>query len=198
MSKPDPREPAGAVRDEDVDEIIGIAAEMKHASADHLTVADLESVAAQLDIPAPYVQRAMSELAARRQAAEQARARRRRVLAWAGGALAATVVLTGVLAVQAQGSLREELSRVEQKRAQVRNVLERQAHVEARYRGAADSPERDAELSGAENRVSIERRRYDEAAARYNARARSFPASVWARLGGLPTRVPLSNEGVSW
>jgi hypothetical protein len=93
--------------------------------------------------------------------------------------------------------LRAQLADVEAKRSQVVNVLERQAATERQWRDAPATPGRDAELSGAENRVRIERKRYDEAAARYNGASGGSFASSWARRAGLPPRVPMSSE-VRW
>jgi hypothetical protein len=59
-------------------------------------------------------------------------------------------------------------------------------------------PERDAQLSGADNRVAVETHRYDLAATGYNASASSFPQSLVVRLTGLPPSVPLSSEVKSW
>ena len=55
-------------------------------------------------------------------------------------------------------------------------------------------PDRDAELSGAENRVRIERARYDETAAAYNAKVGATWASLVARIFGLPPRARLSDD----
>jgi len=40
------------------------------------------------------------------------------------------------------------------------------------------------ELAGTENRIAVERRRYNEAVRGYNTAIRRFPASVFARIGG--------------
>ena len=40
------------------------------------------------------------------------------------------------------------------------------------------------ELSGTENRIAVERMRYNEAIQRYNTRRRQFPANITARLFG--------------
>lgn len=60
--------------------------------------------------------------------------------------------------------------------------------------GAMPMADRAPELEGADNRVAIERRRFDRAASDYNARVESFPGWLWARVFGLPMRVPLSHE----
>lgn len=47
------------------------------------------------------------------------------------------------------------------------------------------------EMAGAENRIAVERKRYDEAAADYNRTAGSFPVSLVRPLLGYPRNVPL-------
>lgn len=46
------------------------------------------------------------------------------------------------------------------------------------------------ELAGTENRISVERRRYNEAVQAYNTAVRSFPGSLWAGLFGFDRRKP--------
>jgi LemA protein len=46
------------------------------------------------------------------------------------------------------------------------------------------------ELSGTENRIAVERRRYNEAVAAYNRLARSFPMVLVRPLFGFPAQVP--------
>lgn len=106
----------------------------------------------------------------------------------------AALVLLGLAANNTHGELRDLHADVERTRSQVENVRERQVATVTRLATAEASPGRDAELSGAENRVRIERRRYDEAAATYNAAAGSVWAGLCASITGLPERAPLSNE----
>lgn len=54
-----------------------------------------------------------------------------------------------------------------------------------------------AELAGAESRVGIEKRRYDEAATAYNQNAGGWLGPLARRVNGLPPSVPLSSE-VAW
>jgi hypothetical protein len=191
-----------SVHVEDVDDVIGLAAQMKNAAADRLTVDDLKEVGRELEIEERFVERAVQALEERRRQAEleaRRRAERRRKQALVG--VAVLGVLVAIVAggtLSARASLREALSDVERRRAQVVNVIERQARVESRYRDAPPSPERDAELAGAENRVRIERARYDEAAARYNAAAGGPFARLAGAVSRVPARVPLSNEVKEW
>ena len=46
------------------------------------------------------------------------------------------------------------------------------------------------ELAGSENRISVERRRYNEAVRSYNTAIRKFPGSFWAGLFGFERRTP--------
>jgi LemA protein len=42
------------------------------------------------------------------------------------------------------------------------------------------------ELAGTENRISVERKRYNEAVLQYNTDVRSIPGAWWAKIGGFP------------
>lgn len=46
------------------------------------------------------------------------------------------------------------------------------------------------ELAGTENRISVERRRYNEAVRAYNTSIRRFPGVIWARVFGFERRSP--------
>ena len=190
------------VRLDDVDDVIGIAAELKNEVSEQLTIADLEQVAAELDIEPRYVQRAVARLEQRRRRAAEVekvrRERRRRLLRRTLTTVAAIVAVLILVPLWTQSGLRGDLGEVERQKAQVRNVIERQEAVARQWNEAPPSPDRDAELSGAENRVRIERARYDEAAARYNTQAGGPLGRLTATLFGLPARVPLSNEMEGW
>lgn len=183
---------------EDVDDIIGIASEMENVASERLSVEDLESVAKDLEIPTEYVGPAIAELRRRRAAelaAAQMRKRRTRIALGVSGG----VVVVFLLWVMIVGSnLSDLVSDAARQRAQVVNVMQRQSATEAQWRTAPASPNRDAELSGAENRVRIERKRYDDAAASYNADAAGFPGGLARGLYGLPATLPLSNEVGAW
>ena len=47
-----------------------------------------------------------------------------------------------------------------------------------------------SQLEGTENRIAVERRRYNEAVASYNQLVRQFPTSMGARIAGLHPREP--------
>ena len=124
-------------------------------------------------------------------------ARRKAMQVFVLAAVAAVLLLTVIAATNTRAALSATHSVVESSRAQVTNVRERQAAVVKRYAHAPAGREHDAELSGAENRVRIERARYDKAAAAYNAQVGSPWAGLCARAFGLPAHVPPSNK-VQW
>lgn len=186
--------PARTIDYEDVDDIIGVAAEMSDLDAERLSVEDLSAIAKDLDIPERYVLPAVAELARRRQAMLMDEARRKKrtlIIVWSA---VTAVALLMVWALTGNAKLGGLVAYAEAQRAQVVNVIERQAATHSTWGPAPESPERRAELAGAENRVRIARRQYDEAAAAYNAAATSFPGSLWAGLFGHPDRMPLSSE----
>lgn len=49
------------------------------------------------------------------------------------------------------------------------------------------------ELSGTENRISVERRRYNEAVAAYNKRIRKYPGSIIANMNGYEKKTPFES-----
>lgn len=189
-SKP-PRE----VDYEDVDDVIGLAAEMAQAQDRLITVAELEDVAQQLDIPKQFVTPAVFELKARRRQARRRKreARRRSQGLWV--VVVAAVLCVPVYGMVVHGGLKRHAAEAAKAKSQWRNVMERQAAVRKRYETAPPSPERDAELDGAENRVRIERERYDRTVTEYNIAAAGPVGSLLARLGDLPADLPLS-EGL--
>ena len=44
------------------------------------------------------------------------------------------------------------------------------------------------ELAGTENRLAVERKRYNEAVQQYNTDVRGIPGAWWARIGGFPSQ----------
>ncbi|AKF85485.1 hypothetical protein MFUL124B02_13115 [Myxococcus fulvus 124B02] len=192
---------------DDVNELIATATRLmqKDTAPETLTAEDLRRIGAELDIPARYVDQALEALARRREAQalearareEHARKRARRLRrgAWVGAALLGFMAVWGLVV---RNGLTSSMADVARQRAQVRNVLERRESLRARLHSLTPGPERDAELSGADNRVSVEIRRYDERAASFNAAVTSFPSGWIGRLSGLPASLPLSSEVSTW
>jgi LemA protein len=50
------------------------------------------------------------------------------------------------------------------------------------------------QLEGTENRISTERRRYNEVVTEYNRDVRTFPTNIWAGMFGFDRRVPFEAE----
>jgi hypothetical protein len=125
------------------------------------------------------------------------RARQRFALQLSAAILGAAALLGGIAAHQTSSRLSALDAAVARAKAQVVSVRERQAQVVARFEQAPPGEERDAELSGAENRVRVELKHYDEAAADYNAAADAAWARFCAQLSKLPERAELSS-GATW
>lgn len=187
------REAPRKVDYEDVDDVIGIASELQDLDRDRLSVEDLKEVASDLEIPEKYVQPAIAELERRRQAALVAAARKARTRRLAIVAAVVVVGLVGVWALVGNARLSSLATAAQRAHAQVVNVRERQLATQRQWQNQPDGADKMAELSGAENRVRIERKRYDEAASAYNEAAASFPGSLWRGLFGHPERLPLSD-----
>ncbi|MGM0557975.1 MAG: hypothetical protein ACQEVA_16435 [Myxococcota bacterium] len=186
----------------ELDDIIGVAARKKQVAEDSLTVEEVKEVAAELDIDEEYVDAAVHELERRRRAADKRRQRdeeRARRLRKAGlGVVGAIAVICLVMFGISYARLSSSLSAAEQQRAQVDNVVERQAATLEQYEGQPTSIEKNAALEGAENRVRIEVRRYDEAAGAYNKVARGLFGGVVTSVVGMPEQLPLSNQIEAW
>lgn len=208
MSEREPRRVRVAPREvdrDDVDDVVGIAAELaeeeKRAEA-KVSVGELEEIAEELRIPSKHVEPALDVLGKRREeAAKQASARRARIktaLIGSVTALAVGLSALGLGVTTTTSALSGPRAAVDRQRAQVETVIERRERIEARLEGAPPSLDRDAELIGAENRVAIERRRYDEAASAYNTLASEAPRSFFCTIAGVPCRVPLSSEVAGW
>lgn len=129
---------------------------------------------------------------------ELAAAARRRFVTLVTVGLVVVAVLAAAAALQLAGrQVADAHAALEQARAQVENVRQRQEEVLARLADLPASPGTQAELSGAANRVRVERKRYDEAAAAYNAAIDGPVAKLAARLRGFPVPAP-SSDAVTW
>ena len=142
--------------------------------------------------------RALAELrqqrARERHAEREAQARKRKLLVGAAATAGGLLVVVIAAAFNTQGDLNRALAELDRTHAQLVNVRERQAAVVREWGQRPPGADRDAELSGAENRVRIERARYDEAAADYNATVGATWPSIVARAFQLPTRARLSDD----
>jgi hypothetical protein len=186
----------------ELDDIIGEAARQKQVAEDSLTIEEVEEVAAELDIDEEYVEAAVHELQRRQELAEKQRkraedraSRMRKIAAWGIGAVAAICLVMFAIAFT---RLNSTLSAAEQQRAQVESVVERQIATVEQYEGQPTSIEKNAAIEGAENRVRVEIRRYDEAAGTYNKVARGLFGGAVTSMLGMPGELPLSNQIETW
>ncbi len=184
---------------DDVDDAIGLAAEKARADQDTLSVAQLVEIGAEVGLPASAMVQAAAELADHKRAIAEREVLRNRYILGAVTAIGSSIVLCLVAAAVGRSSLVEQRTVVEAKRAQVVSVVKRRNDLLANIEGAGlASEERWAEVSGSENRIAVEKRRYDEAATEYNRRAASFSGSLGAALFDHPKHMELSSEIVSW
>jgi hypothetical protein len=186
----------------DVDDVVGLATALEEEASQRVDVEDMKAIAAELRIDPKYVEPAIARLAQERaQALEteaRTRAARRRLAKRVVAAVAALAVLVAVGAGWTRASLGAAWAEVERARAQVESVRARRSGVEALYRDREASRDRDAELLGAMNRIGVERRRYDAAAAAYNARRTGLACALFCAFTALPARAPLSAEIEGW
>jgi LemA protein len=240
----------------DADVIFGRAAELHSQTlmrdGDKMSGSTLGSIAERAGIPAEFVQEAISQLQQER-AAQKEREREQTAQRTVRKGLVKKIALIAVpllllIAVLTHGSLNRHFSAVEERQAQLDNVLQRRRdlipnlisltkasaghekamatsladlqrqatqsqsptqrlEVEARLgegvRDLMTSLRRDPqsaasgsftrlsdELAGAENRIAVERKRYNEAVAGYNRTARGFPALLVRPLLGFPSTRP--------
>ncbi|MFP4596688.1 MAG: hypothetical protein ACLFVJ_00465 [Persicimonas sp.] len=185
---------------EDVDDVIALAERLRADDQEMLSDEELEEVGADVGIPARYIEQAKRDLAeqraqeqrqakqAEREAARAAKTRRKLAI----GAAAAIALLGSILAIwsmSATSELRGLHAEVESHRAEVDNVRARKVAIERQFADRPDSLEKDAQIVGSQNRLRVAIRRYNEAVARYNAEAQSFPNTLWTGSESLPTRV---------
>lgn len=187
---------------EDVDDVIEAAVKAHDATVDTLSVEELEQVATELDIPAALVAPAVvavrerrAELLAAELEADRVAARRIRIAAIAATVL---VVLGTMWCLIVRTRVRGAWLQVQRQRAQVVNVMQRQTQTRAQWAAAPDSANKHAELSGAQNRVRVERKRYDDAVAEYRAHSSSLAGRLVTTLGDYPDEVPMSSEVAGW
>jgi hypothetical protein len=126
-----------------------------------------------------------------------AQTRNRFVIQLAAAVLGATALLGGIAAHQTGTKLSVLHAAVAEAKSQVVGVRERRAQIVARAEQAPEATGRDPELDGADNRVRVETRHYDEAAAAFNGAIDGPWARFCAKLAKLPDHVELSS-GVTW
>src|SRR4030065_175512 len=104
----------------------------------------------------------------------------------------AVVAVVAALLLATGGSMYNSIVRkdiaVNEKWSQVENVLQRGDDTLPPHRAAQPAPRLMDDLAGAENRIAVERMRYNEAVRTYNTAIRVFPGSVVAGFAGYRDR----------
>lgn len=114
----------------------------------------------------------------RADARDAARAvRRRRLITYASGVAVAVMLSLIFMGLIGRSKLQSARAAADQQRAEVRQVVEQQEP---------------------QDRIAIEKRRYDELVTRYNATADTITGSWAARFFSLDRELPLSNEVDDW
>jgi hypothetical protein len=122
------------VPDDDIDDLIAIAAELQdrdRAQADRASLSEVEAVAGELDIEPRYVEEALGELQRRREADAAAARERTATLRKAGlgaaGLVGCLLLLVGLSAATAVPSLRSTDTELQFATSQLDVVIDRQA-----------------------------------------------------------------------
>jgi LemA protein len=232
----------------EVDDILQRAAELQHQAEQReegLSQEALEAGAEAAGIPGQFIEEAIRQLKAEREQEAARRAARQRTLKKLGVTVG---ILLALIALISYGALNRRMAEVEEKRAQLENVLQRRhdlipsllaiaktsathekelvtslSQVYQALNQVREFEERQAleqelgtgirkllramradpqsfsvtlfvrlsdEIAGAENRISVERKRYNEAVAAYNRTARSLPVLLVRPLLGFPAHLP--------
>lgn len=85
----------------------------------------------------------------------------------------------------------ENLQRFQAAQDQLSGALSRLLVTVERYpelRATANFSQLQSQLEGVENRISVERNRFNEAIAQYNAKSRRFPGNIVAGMSGMELR----------
>ena len=174
-------------------------AEQARAEEDSVSVAQLVENGGDVGLPGSAMVDADAKLEEQKRVAKEREAQRKRyIVAAVLGIVVSAVVLLSIAAV-GRSSLAEQRADVDAKRAQVTDVIGRRNDMLSKLEGVdLANEERWAEISASEDRIAVEKRRYDEAATEYNRRAATFSGSLGASFFGHPKHIELSNEIVSW
>lgn len=108
--------------------------------------------------------------------------------------LISTVVVAGIAFTRTSSALATAWAEVDRAEAQVKNVHQRQLELQKQLAATEASESKNAQLEGAENRVRVERARFQTAAAAYDAAVGTWWARLVARAKGLPLDADPSAE----
>lgn len=180
---------------DDVDDVIALAERLRSEDESELSAEEMADIGAELDIPQRYVDQARRQLEEQRERqqreAKRASKLRRKLAIGAAVALFVLATIFGLWSNSAVSSVSNLHAQVQSQRAQVENVRARQRAIEERLADRPDSPDKDAELVGAQNRIRVETRRLNDLIAEYNQEASAFPASLWTGSEQLPSHLEM-------
>lgn len=188
-------QPQGPLQRKEAEEILDVALriEARQSPDQPLTLDELKAIGFEIGLDPASLDRAAALVEERRLKRQQQRAQLRRGLKVAAAVGLALAAVNGGLVLASRSTLMDQRVQCELQQAQVQNMLQRQSHVEARFKDAAQSPERESELAGSENRVALARRRYLEAASNYQRSAQGLLARQATTWFALPSRCESSD-----
>lgn len=194
-----------AYDDQQVDEILARAGQLEIDAAgqlDRTSLETLEASAEEAGIDRALVRQAVKQLETEWRVKRAARRQRQALLRNGGIALVVVIFLALGGGMMQRAASRAEAARqvavqqaqvsqakaqlatlkaaVDQADAQLRNVTERRDALRAG--GTLNDPIMRDEMVGAENRIAVERRRYNDAVTTYNAVARSLGDPAYPEL----------------
>lgn len=233
--------------DKEVETILERASKLQReaeAEKQGISSADLKAGAEEVGISQEFVDKAIQQLESEKQ--ENAR-RKKKMLIWIGIPMGVLVFIAIITAISAYNALNGQMSVIEQRRAQLENVLQRrydlipnlitvakasamhnekiitsissvikeinesksfdekkklEDELSSSVRQLMTTMQTDPmtssnsmfirlsdEMAGAENRIAVERKRYNEAVSKYNSLAKSFPNAIFRAIFGFPENI---------
>lgn len=183
---------------DDVDVLLKLAAQHAKVPLARLDRRQLEAALKTIHPPALHAERALMVFVGRKRQKRLASVRRgvRRIRAFAFALVA--ILLASFYSYRLDKRLGAKLDRARAAeivyRRERRVAIDALRALEAAGLGADARASREAALDAAEDRTANARRRYDAFANDYDTAIKGFPTMPFARLVGLPPRVPMSWE----
>lgn len=233
--------------DKEVSAILERASKLQReadAEKQGISSADLKAGAEEVGISQEFIDKAIQQLELEKQ--ENIK-RKKKLLIWIGIPVGILIFIIIIMAISVYNALNSQMSIIEQRRAQLENVLQRRydliPNLIAVAKASATHNEKiialissvikeinesnsfdkrkeledelnssvkqlmtaiqtdptassnsmfirlSDEMAGAENRIAVERKRYNEAVSSYNSLAKSFPNNIFRAIFGFPNSV---------
>ena len=190
--------------------VVNAAIDRDAATKERLTLAELEEQIEALGIPAIRVRETLTDMARdelnrqKKLAVRNEIWGRRKKLAlntfksvaiFGGAAIGVLCLLYSITFSSSRNQLTYDLSQVHASEERVYSAIGRRQVILQQVQMFSDPLNRDAEISGSENRVAVAKSNYDDAANRYNNEAQTRIAqNVLSSDHLLPHHVPLARE----